>query len=215
MVFERIAESAFPPIRAALEQDRNHPADRDPFLLLPEVTTLLHDLRPAEGVGEGMDQLVALVHHAYLAWDAGTITVPLPPDRITDLLDGRVPADQEVGEPPRAFYAQFHELQIWAAVLEGGTPEPLDGCFIHSAPGGTLRVLGIFGFRLDRAGFSAVEAVGPKPLDLHRADGSPLFSSILDGGAAGHFYSLTGAEELLELGWRVRAIAGDAAVQSR
>ena len=36
-----------------------------------EVVTLLRDLRPEEGLGEAMDQMVALVHHAYLTWAAG------------------------------------------------------------------------------------------------------------------------------------------------
>ena len=38
--------------------------------------------------------------------------------------------------------------------------EPLDGCFVTRTPGGDLRVLGVFGLRPERAGFSAVEAIG-------------------------------------------------------
>ena len=68
-------------------------------------------------------------------------------------------------------------------------------------------MLGIFGLRPDRAGFSAVEAAGPRPGALDRADGTPLFSPVLAGGQAAGLYSLVGGEELLELGWRTRALA--------
>jgi len=78
LVFARTAETIFPAIRTALERGSHEPTDRDAFLIVPEVVSLLHDLRPEEGLGEGMDQLVALVHHAYLLWDAGVLTLPLP-----------------------------------------------------------------------------------------------------------------------------------------
>ena len=45
---------------------------------------------PEEGLGEGMDQLVALVHHAYLLWDAGVLTLPLPGERLLHAVDPRV-----------------------------------------------------------------------------------------------------------------------------
>src|SRR5262249_61594604 len=95
----------------------------------------------------------------------------------------------------------------WGA--RGATPppaEPMDGCFVHSA-GDELRVLGIFGVRPEREGFSAVETAGRRPLALERPDGSPLFSPVLTGGQAAGLFSIVGGEELLELGWRTRALA--------
>ena len=86
LVFAHTAETVFPVVRAALERDGHDPADRDAFLMVPEVVSLLHDLRPEEGIGEGMDQLVALAHHAYLLWDAGALTLPLSADRLAALL---------------------------------------------------------------------------------------------------------------------------------
>src|ERR1700740_2111233 len=68
LVFAHTAETVFPLVRAALEQGGHDPTDRDAFLMVPEVVSLLHDLRPEEGIGEGMDQLVALAHHAFLLW---------------------------------------------------------------------------------------------------------------------------------------------------
>jgi hypothetical protein len=161
-----------------------------------------------------MDQLVALVHHAYLLWATGGLTFAVPGDRLAALLgfaDAPIP---EQGEPPRAYYAQFVERQIWARVIEQGAAEPLDGCFVHTA-GDQLRVLGIFGLRPDRDGFSAVETAGPRPVELVRPDGSPLFSPLLPGGHAASLYSLAGAEELLELGWRTRALAAEPSPASR
>jgi hypothetical protein len=208
LVFAHTAETVFPAIRGALERDGHDPADRDAFLMVPEVVSLLHDLRPEEGLGEGMDQLVALVHHAYLVWDAGALTLPIPATRVTALLESPAPPSPDLGGPPRAYYAQLLDRQVWARVIDDEAAEPMDGCFVHAAHG-ALRVLGIFGLRPDRDGFSAVETMGPRPHGLERPDGTPLFSPVLAGGQAAGLYSLIGAEELLELGWRTRALANE------
>jgi hypothetical protein len=206
LVFTNTAETVFPAIRSALERAGQDPADRDAFLLVPEVVSLLRDLRPEEGLGEGMDQLVALVHHAYLLWSAGALTLPLSAERIAAMLDAPPPPSPALQEAPRAYYAQLLDRQVWARVIDDQTAEPMDGCFVHAA-GEQLRVLGIFGLRPDRDGFSAVETMGPRPLGLERPDGAALFSPVLTGGQAAGLYSLVGAEELLELGWRTRVLA--------
>ena len=208
LVFAHTAETVFPAIRSALERGGHDPADRDAFLMVPEVVSLLHDLRPEEGLGEGMDQLVALVHHAYLVWDAGALTLPIPAIRVSALLESPAPPSPDLGGPPRAYYAQLLDRQVWARVIDDEAAEPMDGCFVHAADG-ALRVLGIFGLRPDRDGFSAVETMGPRPHGLERPDGTPLFSPVLAGGQAAGLYSLIGAEELLELGWRTRALANE------
>ena len=97
--------------------------------------------------------------------------------------------------------------RIWAEVIPGHPSEPLDGCFVHSTPdGAALRVLGVFGIHPERVGFSVVEAVGPKPLALVRADGTELFAPALTGGQAAGLFSITGEEELLDLGWRIQEL---------
>jgi len=96
-------------------------------------------------------------------------------------------------------------------VVESEPPEPLDGCFVSWTPAAELRVLGIFGLRPDRAGFSAVEVGGARPEGLARPDGSALFAPTLPGGAAAGLHSITGEEELLELGWRTTGLAAAAA----
>jgi len=203
LVFDQIAPASFPQIRAGLDATGHHPADRDAFLLQREVVTLLRELRPEEGLGEGMDQLMALVHHAYLAWAAGLVTLEGGPE----LLRPTPAPAPGMGEPSSAWYVQVPERRVWAEVLAGEPPEPLDGCFLYHALDGELRVLGVFGLRPERVGFSVVEVAGPRPTGLARPDGSPLFSTLLAGGSATGLHSLAGAEELLELGWRMRDMA--------
>ncbi|HEX2251303.1 MAG TPA: hypothetical protein VHH32_13230 [Gemmatimonadales bacterium] len=166
-----------------------------------DVVTLLHELRPEEGLGEGIDQLAALVHHAYLFWNAGSIVIELNPEQLLELLTMESPPDEQAEKT--STYIQFPERLIWAQVIPGESHEPLDGIFQHAAlEAGVLRVLGVFGMHPDRPGFSVVEVTGPKPTGLSRKDGTPLFSSILPGGGKAGLYSIAGAEELLELGWR-------------
>jgi hypothetical protein len=206
LVFEPAAKTTFPAIRLALEQGGHDPRDRDAFLMLREVVSLLRELRPDEGLGEAIDQLAALTHHAYLFWDAGCQTVDLPGERLLDLLSAPFARVEDEIERP-AYYARVAERRIWAQVVAGQPPEPLDGCFVHSPPTpGMLRVLGVFGIHPERAGFTVVEVVGPRPLALARMDGTTPFTPILPGGAAARLLSLVGEEELLELGWRTREV---------
>jgi hypothetical protein len=171
--------------------------------MLREVVTLLRELRPEQGLGDGIDQLAALLHHAYLYWDAGEPTFEVP----LHLLAGTPIEPQEYSaDSAPAYYALMPELRIWAEVLPGLPPEPLDGCFVHSASDGSLRVLGVFGIHHDREGFSVVEAAGPRPVGLARDDGSRLFEPTLPGGKAAGLFSITGMEELLELGWQTKEL---------
>lgn len=206
LVFQRVAESSFPRIAASLATGGHDPADRDAFLMDREVITLLRDLRPDEGLGEAMDQMVALVHHAYLTWAAGGVTVPVSREAAEELL-GPVPPDGTDTKDVPPYYAQLPERMVWATVVENEAPEPLDGVFVSRDPRAELRVLGIFGLRPDRPGFSAVEATGPRASRLTREDGSALFAPVLPGAAAAGLRSITGEEELLELGWRTQDLA--------
>ena len=156
LVFGRSAPELFPRIQAALEAAGYDPRDRDRFLMIREVVTLVRDLRPAEGLGEGIDQLAALVHHAYLHWQAGARTIALTSEGLAELL--RSGETEDGIEEPSPFYAQMPQHRIWAQVIPGQLSEPLDGCSIHSTPDAASRALGIFGVHPDREGFSVVEA---------------------------------------------------------
>jgi hypothetical protein len=209
LVFRPAAAEIFPQIRSALTQAGYDPRDRDRFLMVREVVTLLRDLRPDEGMGEGIDQLAALLHHAYLFWASGEHTLEVTADRLPYLMgssDIRGEADSDV-----ACYVAMPPHRVWADVIPGQPPEPLDGCFVDPGLGRTLRVLGVFGIHPERPGFSVVEAAGERPRVLGRADGSDLFAPTLTGGKAAGIFSITGEEELLELGWRIglRARSGE------
>jgi hypothetical protein len=206
LVFHPAAATSFPRIAASLASTGGDPADRDAFLMDREVSTLLRDLRPDEGLGEAMDQMVALVHHGYLMWAAGGVTIPIGRETAEELLDAVLP-DGDDWRDTAAYYAQFPERMIWARVIENDAPEPLDGVFVSRDPLGALRVLGIFGLRPDRPGFTAVEATGPRAARLTREDGTALFAPTLPGAAAAGLRSIIGEEELLELGWRTQGPA--------
>jgi hypothetical protein len=202
LVFQPAAHTSFPTIREAVELTGQDPRDRDRFLMQREVVTLLRELRPDEGLGEGIDQLAALVHHGYLFWDGGGLTVELPLDRLIERHEETSKPD-EPGVRGPAYYAQVPERRIWAQVIPGEPHEPLDGCFVHDLPeSDEIRVLGVFGIHPERTGFSVVEVTGPAPRVLQRVDGSELFASRLPGGVAAKLFSIAGEEELLELGWR-------------
>ena len=207
LAFGPSAQEVFPKIRLALEQAGHDPRDRDRFLMLREVVTLVRELRPEEGLGEGIDQLTALVHHAYLHWEAEARVIEVTAEQLTPLLR-TITATGDKAEAPSAYYAQVPEHRIWAEVVPGHPPEPLDGCSVHStSDGGVLRVLGVFGIHPEREGFSVVEATGPRPLALARPDGTEPFSPTLTGGKAAGLFSIMGDEELLDLGWRTSAQA--------
>ena len=202
LVFAPLAEQRFPAIRAALSDAGSDSRDRDVFLLTADAARLIHDLRPDEGLGEDIDRLAALVHHAYLFWDHGSELVLL--DRtLTDKLLGSPPPVSE-GTQAQAPYVQLPERMIWARPVEDEAYEPLDGWFAHVAPDGLLRTLAVFGLHPDRMGFTVVEAIGPRSANLLRPDGSPLFAPTLRGGQAARLREILGSEELLEMAWRVR-----------
>jgi hypothetical protein len=211
LVFGSLAEDRFPKIRVAIAGAGIEPSDRDAFLMLPDVLSLIREIRPDDGVGEGIDQLVALVHHAYLIWDSGHLTLAISDEQLEELLE---PAHSELPASPgapRAYYAQLPERRVWAELIEGQAPEPMDGSFVYPASDGELRTLGIFGLRPDRGGFSVVESFGKRPEATIRPDGTSLFASVLPGGTAAGLHSLVSADELLELGWRTQGLAAEAA----
>lgn len=212
LVFGDIAARTFPQIQAALSRAGEDPRDRDAFLMTPEAITLLRELRPEEGMGEAIDQLAALIHHAYLFWAGGCNAITVQGQDLEALLAGSPPIADENPEPG-AYYFQVPERRVWAEAVHGSAPEPLDGCFVSNFPEGTsLRVLGVFGVRPDRLGFTVVEVTGARPIGLTRSDGTDLFSPTLPGGAAAGLYSLASGEELLELGWRSLTAASSAEI---
>lgn len=203
LVFDPLADDRFPAIRDALARSGRDPRDRDAFLMEQASVSLVRELRPEDGLGDGMDQLVALVHHAYLFWAGGARVRSIDREGLELLLTADLPPD--LGDESLAWYLQLPERRVWAQALEDSAHEPLDGIFVHHAPGGALRVLGVLGVHADRDGFTVVEAVGEHSAALTRQESAP-FSSVLPGGAAAGLHSIAGSGELIELGWRSQAL---------
>ena len=203
LVFSGLAPDRFPALRDALAAAGADPRDRDAFLLTFPAVSLLRDLRPADAdAGEGVDELAALEHHAYLAWDAGLRTWALPDVPARRLLNA---PDAPAALPPAAGYLQLPERLVWASLSAPGPWEPLDGCFVHAAADGTLRVLGVFGLHSSRNGFTVAEATGVPGALAERRDGAPLFSPSLEGGALAGLHAIVEPGELVELAGRALA----------
>src|SRR5215210_6546394 len=87
LVFDdTVVQTTFPQILTALGAAGHDPRDRDAFLMLREVVSLIRDLRPEEGLGEGIGQLAALLHHSYLFWEGGSLGHQLSEDQLRTLL---------------------------------------------------------------------------------------------------------------------------------
>ncbi len=205
LVFDSLADDRFPAIRDALARSGRDPRDRNAFLMEKDSVSLIREVRPDDGVGEGMDQLVALVHHAYLFWAGDQRVRSIDRAGLDLMLSADLPAD--LTDDTLSWYLQLPERRVWAQALEDTAHEPLDGAFVHHAPDGALRVLGVLGVHADRDGFTVVEATGRHPGVVR--EGSAPFSSVLPGGDAAGLYSIAGAPELIELGWRSQALEPD------
>src|SRR5260221_13649535 len=115
LVFAEGADERFSSIRAALDAGGHTPTDRDAFLMVGEVVTLIRDLRPDDGVGQGIEQLAGLVHHAYLFWDAQMPVATLPVDQLPAFLAPETMSGN--ARAPAALYAQVPERRIWVSVV--------------------------------------------------------------------------------------------------
>ena len=204
LVFDVMARDRFPEIRASLAETSVDPADRDAFLLNRHVVQVLRDIVPDEGVGEAVDQHVALLHNAYLFWDGGSRLLHLSLEQTERVLANGL---TQVATGRGTRYIQFPERTIWAQVNEGQPHEPLDGVFVTPGNPDDFRVLGIFGMHPDRVGFSVAEVRGGRLAPGRRVDGTPLFAPVLPGGAAAGLYSVDGPAELVELGARALQMA--------
>lgn len=203
LVFGSIAPERFPMLRDGIAAASRDARDRDAFLMVREVMELVREIEPAEGLGEGIGTMAAFLHHAYLHWLDGELTSQVDEAAMESALHGAgSAAAPDSARPSR--YTQLPPLRVWGVPVEGSTAEPLDGWFAVGNESG-LSVLAIFGLHPGRAGFTAVEVAGPKPDALARADGSALFSAALPGAERAGLASIVGAEELLELAWRLSA----------
>lgn len=203
LVFGGVAAERFPAIRDSLTRAGADPADREQFVLDPEVTTLLRELVPEEGAGDSVSEHLALLHHAWLFWRDGIRVTGL--DRAMARTVVEHPGTGSRGGDGGARYIQFPERLFWAELVPGAPHEPLDGFFVHASGEANLAVLAIFGFHPAREGFSVASAGGIPTGAATRPDGRAAFAPVLAGGAEAGLYSIVGEAELLELAARARA----------
>ena len=127
LVFAEFRAERLPAIRAELGER----SDLDMFMLTAAALDLMHELRPEEGLGDAVDDFVALVHAAYLFWRDGERTSSLDVAATHALClplgDGELtPA---APSPEGARYIQVAPQLIWGRLAEDAPFEPLDGWF--------------------------------------------------------------------------------------
>lgn len=205
MVFAELAAERFPAIADALARDGIAAADHDHFVLLEPVGRLLRDIVPADAGADALEAHMLLLHHAFLHWAAGSRTWQVGEQTLAEAARSRTMTSHL---PHPALYLQIPELRVWGTATEGGVPEPLDGMFVAETPApGGVAVLGIFGMRPDRPGFSAVGLEASGEIEVgSRTDGTPVFSTVLTGGTKAGLYSLANPGELLLLTCRLLAL---------
>jgi hypothetical protein len=208
LVFGDIAESRFPPLERGIRQAGYDPKSREAFTLVKEAVELLRELVPEEGLGAGIDDFVAFVHAAFAFWLDGRPIVQLDRETLDRVVHESAlpaaprPANEASG---RTYYLQLPPQRVWGQPRDASPPEPLDGSF--TIPGSEIAMVAVFGLYPGRDGFTVAQARGPRPANLARADRTPLFSSRFEAGGA-DLFSLTGTEELLELGYRCDGLLG-------
>jgi hypothetical protein len=214
LVFAELAAARFPSIADALAQDDIAAADRDRFVLLEPVGRLLREIMPEDAGADALEAHALLLHHAYLQWTGGDHVYPIDEGTLARAARGTTMTSRL---PHAALYLQLPELRVWGTPTADGTAEPLDGIFVAetTTPGG-VGVLGIFGMRPDRPGFSAVglegraDAADPNGNEIEvaaaREDGSAPFGPTLAGGEKAGLYSLANPGELLLLTCRLLTV---------
>jgi hypothetical protein len=206
LVFEGLARERFSGIA-------DEP-DRDRFVLQEPVGRLLREIVPGDADADALEAHMRLLHHAHRHWAAGGWVYRIGEETLGRGIAGGTIASRM---PHPALYLQVPDLRVWGTPHGAdGAAEPLDGMFVTRAPNpGSVAVLGIFGLREDRAGFSAVGVDGRADEDdpsggelvvaAARDDGTPPFGPLLAGGDRAGIHSLANAGELLLLTCRLLA----------
>jgi len=202
LMFGLFREARFPAIRPAIGDS----AAVNAFVLAAPALELLRELRPDEGLGDGADDFVALVHAAYLYWRDGEQTHCLDEAATRALV--LAPPAQSKGPPQGTRYVQLGPRIFWAQLDPDAAFEPLDGFFAIRLDPATLRLVACFGVHERRPGVSIVTVQGSPPVMARRQDGTRLFAPTMPGGDAAHLHAVNEPDELLLLGWRTTGDGG-------
>jgi len=217
LAFAELARDRFPAIAQTFADGALSSADRDRFVLLEPVGRLLREIA-ADGTGpDALEAHMLMLHHAYRHWAGGGWVHRIGETALRRAAAGGGGAASITSHlPNQALYLQLPELKVWGTAAADGAPEPLDGLFVtETVQPGRIAVLGIFGIREGRAGFTAVGLDGHADADdptgseievaAARADGSERFAPTIAGGAQAGLYSIANAGELLLLACRLLA----------
>ncbi len=205
------AGERFARLRESLTGSGRDPHDLDAFVLDREVVTYLRELVPEEGVGEAIEQHLALLHHAYLYWAEGAWLVRPGRERTRRLLTAPPVRHEAPGVGlPRAGYIQFPERLLWAPLAPDAPHQPLDGMFLRPWPTDGYFLLAVFGLHPGQDGFAVVDVDGYRVDRSEREDGTALFAPVLPGGAEAGLFSIVGGDELLELAARAVPLLAEA-----
>ena len=196
LVFADFRAERFPAIRDALGDK----SAIDDFMLATPAIELMRELRPEGGLGDAVDDFVALMHAAYLYWRDGEDTRVLSDIDTRAIIAGTPVAAIDVAG---SHYVQVTPRLIWGRLVDDAPFEPLDGWFVLPAAE-SLRMVACFGVHAERPGLSVVALQGARPDATERADGTPLFSPTLPGAGAAGLAAVIAPAELLLLAWRAR-----------
>jgi hypothetical protein len=189
--------------------------DRDRFVLQEPVGRLLREIVSGDADADALEAHMLLLHHAHRHWAAGGWVYRIGEDALRRAVGGGAIVSRM---PHAALYLQLPDLRVWGTPHGAdGVAEPLDGMFVARAlQPGSVAVLGIFGLREDRPGFSAVGVHGRADADdpsggelvvaAAREDGTSPFGPLLAGGDRAGIHSLANGGELLLLTCRLLAL---------
>ncbi|MGH7522918.1 MAG: hypothetical protein ACREK8_01260 [Gemmatimonadales bacterium] len=196
LLFAGFRESRFPAIRAEIGAR----ADLADFMLSAAAAELMGELRPDEGLGEGIDEFVALVHAAYRYWCDGEQTTRLDAATTLALCEPDAAAPTPSGDGV-VRYVQVAPRLIWARLTDETSFEPLDGWFAVPIPIG-LRVVACLGIHPARPGVSVVTVEGTASTLQSRADGTAPFAPTMSGGDLAGLRAIATPQELLWLSFQ-------------
>jgi hypothetical protein len=197
LMFAGFRDAQFPAVRSALGET----SDIHAFLLSAPALELMRDLRPDSGLGDAVDDFVALVHAAYLFWRDSERTVVFDEAATRRLCNGSPLPVFRAPDATRARYIQIAPRIVWGQLVDDEPFEPLDGWFAIRGVTG-LRLIACFGVHEQRPGVSVSVVEGGLPAMIVRTDGRPLFAPTMPGGDAAHLHAVSTPDELLLLGWR-------------
>lgn len=197
LLFAGFREDRFPAIRAEIGP-RVEIAE---FMLSAAAAELMGELRPDEGLGEGIDEFVALVHAAYRYWCDGEQTTQLDVAATLGLCDAGTTPTRTASGDGVVRYVQVAPRLIWGRLADDTSFEPLDGWFAVPIPAG-LRVVACLGVHPARPGLSVVAVEGSAPVLAGRSDGTAPFAPTMSGGDVAGLRAIATPQELLWLGFQ-------------